>query len=105
MKIIRKIWDFYSVKLILAMGITVLFSLAFKCYPLSGGFLFASTIYFLIRSFRDPAFKRKKVATKVVIYIFMAYFLVCGFIVMFGASDSVSGSIRGQLNSSAVSSR
>ena len=98
MKIIKRVWSFYSVKLILALGLCALISFATKLTILSGVILSGLVIYFFVHSFRDAAFKKKKVVTKVFIYIFMVEFLLAGLASMADQSNNVSSSIRGQLS-------
>lgn len=103
MEIIKKVWNFYSVKLLIALGLCALISYTTKLTVLGGAILFILAIYFFVHSFRDPAFKKKKVVTRVFIYIFVIEFLVAGFITMCGQSDSASNAIRNQISSSSAS--
>lgn len=101
MNFIKKAWDFYSVKLVLTLCITSLISYTTKFYILSGAVCIALTIFYFVRSFKDPAFKSKKAVTKTFIYIFFVFFLIAGLVAMGGPSGS--DMIRNQISSSAVS--
>ena len=99
MEIIKRLWGFYSVKLILALGLCALISYATKLTILSGVILSGVVIYFFVHSFKDPAFKKKKIVTKVFIYIFMVEFLFAGLASMGG--PSATDEIRDQISSNA----
>jgi hypothetical protein len=98
-EIVKKIWSFYSAKLILALGIACLISYTTKLYVLSGLICVLLVIYYFVHSFKDPAFKKKKIVTKVFIYIFMVEFLFAGLASMGG--PSATDAIRSQISSSA----
>lgn len=102
METMKKIWDLYSVKLALALGLAAFIGRASKIDLLGGTVLVCLVVYYFIRSFKDPALKKKKAVTRECIYILLAVFLLAGLVVMSGSSDSASQSIRSQISNSLV---
>lgn len=100
MNLIKKFWNFYTVKLALVLCITSLISYTTKLYILSGTICIALTIFYFAHSFKDPAFKSKKTVTKIFIYIFLVFFLIAGFLALSGPSGS--DIVRNQIFSSTV---
>lgn len=102
MEIIKKIWDLYSVKLILALGLAMFFRWASGINFLAGTVLVCLVLFYFIHSFKDPAFKKKKAAIRTAIYFFLIELLVAGVIIMSSSSDPASQSIRSHISSSVV---
>lgn len=88
MKILRKLWAFYTIKLILAFILATLLSAALHLYQLSGAFLLVATVYILVYSFKDPSFKKKDLILKIIIYIFIAIFCVAGVLAIFQGKNA-----------------
>lgn len=97
MKYIKKAWDFYSVKFVITLCFACLVSVTTSFYILSGILTAGLTIYYFIHSFKDPAFKKKNILTKVYIYVFMIIMICAGILAMSGQSDNAPNLIRGQL--------
>lgn len=100
MKILRKLWDYYSVKLILVFVITSLLSML-HLYRINGAFVLICTILIFVHSFKDPAFKKKHIITRTTIYIFMIIFCVSGFLVMLQGKNA-GNFVHQQISSSDV---
>lgn len=102
MENLKKLWELYSFKLVLAWGLAVLIGSVSKISFLGGAVLVCMAVFYLIRSFKDPALKKKKTVTRILIYLFLAVFLFAGLIVMSGSQDAASQAIRSQIGNSLV---
>ena len=100
MKTVKELWNLYSVKLVLALGLALFISRASKINLLGGTVLVCLTIFYFIRSFKDPVLQKRKAVTRVLIYILLTGFLLAGLIVMSGSSDPASQAIRSQISGS-----
>jgi len=91
---IKRLFQSYSIKLFAILIVTCLISWVFKIYILSGIVMIVLTLYVLVRSFKDPIMKKKKVISKIIIYFFIAIFLVSGLMTMGGNSNKNTDILR-----------
>lgn len=94
MDIIKNLFKSYFVKLVAILIVTMLISLIIKIYILSGIVILGLTLYVLIKSFKDPNMKNKKLLFKILIYFFIAVFLIDGIILLSGDPNTVANGIR-----------
>jgi FtsH-binding integral membrane protein len=97
MDTIKKLFKFYSVKLIAILLVVMLLSYVFKIYVLSGIIMFVSTLYVFIKSFKDPNMKKKKLITKIFIYYFIVIFLISSILFLGGNPEKNSNVLRQEL--------
>lgn len=90
---------YYSIKLITILLLTMMCSLLFKIYPLSGLVEIGLTLYVLIKSFKNEHFKKKKIGTKIFIYFFILIFLLSGLVLLGGDPNSSTNGMRSELKS------
>lgn len=94
---IKKLFQSYIIKLLAILIITCLISWIFKAYILSGIILFVLTLYVFTKSFKDPIFKRKKIISKILIYSFIAIFLICGILTTSGNPNKSTNVLRREI--------
>lgn len=97
MKTARKLWKSYYTKLVLALCVSAAIGSASGIGLLGGTALVCFNAFYLIFSFQDDAFRKKKQSEKTVVYFFLALFLLAGMIIASGSPDQASQMIRQQI--------